>query len=212
MRIAIIVVTVAVVSTPSLASPSCMTITEARAAFPKKHLYWHGPNRCWDANPGRQRLAQRARENREKELRQAVGETKIARQAERAIVEEKKPPGWAHESRWREAMSRMLPEDMAALRPPVRVEARAEILEAPVPRFEMPAAPPRINWRDRWVEVVPSLPDTGKAAAVVYSTAAAPEVEPLLTPTRVILALLAVLLTLALVEILFRTTHRDWRR
>ena len=46
----------------------------------------------------------------------------------------------------------------------------------------------------------------------MFSTAAAPEVEPLLTPTRVILALLAVLLTLALVEILFRTTNRDWRR
>jgi hypothetical protein len=210
MRIAIIVVTVAVISSPSMASPSCMTITEARAAFPNKHLYWHGSNRCWDANPGRRRLAQRAKE---KELRQAGRETKLARQAERPVVEEKKPPSWTQESRWREAMSRMLPEDMVALQPPARVQARSDALEMPAPRFEMPTAPPRVNWRDRWVEVVPSFPvDTGKPAAVAFSTAAVPHVEPLLTPTRVILALLAVLLTLALVEILFRTTHRDWRR
>ena len=77
----------------------------------------------------------------------------------------------------------------------------------------MPPASPRTNWRDRWVEVVPSVPSVAhKPSAVVFSTAAAPETEPLLTPTRVILALLAMLLTLALVEILFRTTHRDWRK
>ena len=107
----------------------------------------------------------------------------------------------------------MLPEDMAALQPKAAAHASIEMLDVPMPRFEMPAAAPRINWRDRWVEVVPSVPSVAdKPGAVVFSTAAAPEVEPLLTPTRVILALLAVLLTLALVEILFRTTHRDWRR
>ena len=209
MRIALIVVAVAIVSSPSHASPSCMTLAEARAALGGKHLYWHGPNRCWDATPGRRQLAKRIKE---KEVRQAVRDTQVERQAERAVPEEKKPPRWTLESRWREAMSRMLPEDLATLQPPARVQASGDTLEAPLPRFEMPAAP-RMNWRDRWVEVVPRVPSVvDKPAAVVFSTAAAPEVEPMLTPTRVILALLAVLLTLALVEILFRTTHRDWWR
>jgi hypothetical protein len=210
MRIAVAVVAIVMVSSPSQASPSCMTLAEARAAFGNKHLWWHGPNRCWDATPGRRRLAERSKA---KETRQAARDGQVERPAERAIVEEKKPPRWTHESRWREAMSKMLPEDVAALQPRAAAHASIETLDAPLPRFEMPAAPPRINWRDRWVEVVPSVPSVAEEpAAVAFSTAAAPEVEPLLTPTRVILALLAMLLTLALVEILFRTTHRDWRR
>jgi len=34
---------------PSLAnsSPACMTISEARAKFPKAHLVWVGTNHCW---------------------------------------------------------------------------------------------------------------------------------------------------------------------
>jgi hypothetical protein len=211
MRIAVFVVAIVMVSSPSQASPSCMTLAEARAAFGNKHLWWHGPNRCWDATPGRRRLAERSKA---KETRQAARDGQVERVPERAIVEEKKPPRWTHESRWREAMSRMLPEDVAALQQPsARAQASIETLDVPLPRFEMPAAPPRTNWRDRWVEVVPSVPVVAEEpAAVAFSTAAAPEVEPLLTPTRVILALLAMLLTLALVEILFRTTHRDWRR
>jgi hypothetical protein len=30
------------------ASPQCMTFGEARAAFPGKHLFWHGRAKCWD--------------------------------------------------------------------------------------------------------------------------------------------------------------------
>lgn len=35
-------------SVTARASPSCATLAEARAAYPGKHLYWHGPRRCWD--------------------------------------------------------------------------------------------------------------------------------------------------------------------
>ena len=211
MRIAVIAVAIVMVSSPSLASPSCMTMAEARAAFGNKHLWWHGPNRCWDATPSRRRLAERSKV---KVPKQAARDTQVDKQAVQTIAEEKKPPGWTHESRWREAMSKMLPEDVAALQqPPARAQASIETSDVPLPRFEMPIAPPRTNWRDRWVEVVPSVPSVAdKPSAVVFSTAAAPEAEPMLTPTRVILALLAMLLTLALVEILFRTTHRDWRK
>lgn len=33
---------------PAVASPNCMTLEEARKAFPGDHLHWHGPNHCWD--------------------------------------------------------------------------------------------------------------------------------------------------------------------
>jgi hypothetical protein len=41
---------VAIMMGPSLAygSPACMTQSEARAKFPKAHLYWHGSERCWN--------------------------------------------------------------------------------------------------------------------------------------------------------------------
>ena len=37
-------------SVPARASPDCMSLAEARAAHPGKHLYWHrrGKDRCWD--------------------------------------------------------------------------------------------------------------------------------------------------------------------
>jgi hypothetical protein len=42
-----------VVATPSDASPSCMSKTEARQHFGSMHIYWHGQNHCWDATPTR---------------------------------------------------------------------------------------------------------------------------------------------------------------
>jgi hypothetical protein len=55
MRVAVIVVFVSVLSTPSEASQSCMTKTEARQHFGSVHIYWHGRDRCWDATPTRRR-------------------------------------------------------------------------------------------------------------------------------------------------------------
>jgi hypothetical protein len=49
MRVAIIVVSILAVSTPAKASKSCMSQTEARQHFGSVHLYWHGPDHCWDA-------------------------------------------------------------------------------------------------------------------------------------------------------------------
>jgi hypothetical protein len=33
-------------------SPSCMTRAEARAQFPRAHLYWHTLHHCWDNQAG----------------------------------------------------------------------------------------------------------------------------------------------------------------
>ena len=49
--IAAIPVILAVIGTfaaPAAGSPSCMTLEEARKAFPHDHIYWHGRQHCWD--------------------------------------------------------------------------------------------------------------------------------------------------------------------
>jgi hypothetical protein len=49
--IAVIPVVIGVIGTitvPAVGSPSCMTQEEARKAFPRDHIYWHGPQHCWD--------------------------------------------------------------------------------------------------------------------------------------------------------------------
>jgi hypothetical protein len=52
MRVAVIVVFVSVLTTPSEASKSCMSKIEARQQF-GSYIYWHGPEHCWDATPTR---------------------------------------------------------------------------------------------------------------------------------------------------------------
>jgi hypothetical protein len=50
MRV-VAVVFVSLLTTRSEASTSCMSKTEARQHFGTVDLYWHGPERCWDATP-----------------------------------------------------------------------------------------------------------------------------------------------------------------
>lgn len=42
------------VTAPAVGSPTCMTSDEARKAYPHDHIYWHGPQHCWD-NKGNHR-------------------------------------------------------------------------------------------------------------------------------------------------------------
>lgn len=53
------------IAVPAVGSPLCMTKEEARKAYPRDHIYWHGPQRCWDNNGEhrRQRLAVKANPN-----------------------------------------------------------------------------------------------------------------------------------------------------
>lgn len=48
-----LILVVAIMIGPSWAygSPTCMTASEARAKFPKAHLYWHGREHCWNDRP-----------------------------------------------------------------------------------------------------------------------------------------------------------------
>jgi hypothetical protein len=88
--IAVSMLVMLVVTTPSDASPSCMSKTEARQHFGSMHIYWHGQNHCWDATPTR-RLTRTHKDQRNR---------------------------WSHEVRrnidqpkWQESMSEMLSDD-----------------------------------------------------------------------------------------------------
>jgi hypothetical protein len=88
MRVAVIVLTMLWVATPSGASQSCMSKTEARQHFGSAHIYWHGQDHCWDATPARHRQIQVRRKTPVHEVQQKIDQPK-----------------------WRESMSEMLPDD-----------------------------------------------------------------------------------------------------
>jgi hypothetical protein len=200
MRVAMIGVAIALVSsTPALSSPSCMTQSEARAKFPKEHLWWHGTH-CWDATPpSRQRLAQRIKRQPKQEVR-AEREPPEEKEAD-----EKRKAGWSNETRWREAMSRMRAEDVIELPAPARATAGVD----PVPvDASPPPSPPRMNWGERWVDIAQHFPPLPGKTGPADLTADAREAEPLVTPIRVMLALLVLLLTLGAFELARRPSRR----
>ncbi|TKW76724.1 MAG: hypothetical protein DI543_19445, partial [Bradyrhizobium icense] len=180
-------------SSPSIASPACMTQAEARAKFPTQHLWWHGANRCWDATPGRRQLAKRIEARKQVDAEPEV-------KATRAAPEEKKPeekkPAVSNERRWRDAMSRMRPEDFAGSVGSARAEASADPSATP--------AVPRINFFERWVDIAQSVPPIAGKAAPANFAADARAAEPLVTPTRVMLGLLVLILSFGLFELLRR--------
>lgn len=200
MRVATLAVTCAslFISLPAFASPSCMTQNEARAKFPTSHLWWHGPNRCWDATPSRTQLSKRIRARESKPAQEE--------QAERAAPEDKqaemkrKFDAW-HASRWRDAMSKMRPDDMPGQQ---GASARAQ---ASIEPSAIPAAP-RANFFDRWVEIAQRAPPVVDKAGPADLAADAGVTEPIVTPVRVMLALLLLVLAFGVFELLFRRPAR----
>ena len=81
-------------------------------------------------------------------------------------------------------------------------EAMSEMLTV----NEAPA--PSMNWENRWVEIAQAPPTLAgdKAAQEDASANAGHRIEPMFTPMRVLLAFLDLVLTLALIGTLFRST------
>ena len=88
-------------TTPAQASNSCMSQSEARQ-HGSVHLYWHGPDHCWDATPGRHRLVRKNQSDVEQQPRV-----------------EQQVRGSSRRSDWRQAMSEMLPDDAPVQAPAV---------------------------------------------------------------------------------------------
>jgi hypothetical protein len=152
--IAVSMLIMLVVTTPSDASPSCMTETEARQHFGSVHIYWHGQDHCWDATPTRR--------------------------------QQKKPD----QAKWRDAMSEILVD-------------REEPVQTTVQK----------PWVDRWVDIGSSkLPLIARRWVDIAQVKSPPIIErkpkPMLPPHLMLLATmaLAIALTLATIEFLFRRT------
>jgi hypothetical protein len=193
MRVAVIVIGIVMVSTPSYASKSCMSLGEARQQLGQVHLYWHGSGHCWDASAGRHGLLHHSRQA---DVRQAQRDD--AEPGDQPQDQEK-----VHGPKWRDAMSEMLPTAAPVFR-------SAAALPMPEPDLAPQEGP---NWLDRWVDVIQIFPriEAGHAAASAAPPPAA-KVEPLVTPVRLILAFLAIILTIGVIEILFRSTIHEFRR
>jgi len=174
MRVAVFVVLVLVVSTPSEASQSCMTKSEARQHFGSAHLYWHGKDHCWDATPiRRHRQAHRVQKTRKVEQIR-----KVQRKVDRPS--------------WYDSMSEMLPDEKPAEKP---AEESA-----------------KTSWVDRWVDIEPARRPMVDIAAVAPPTVIERRPEPMLTPRGVVMALIAIALMLAIVELLFGGVKSAGRR
>ena len=162
MRVAVIVAFVSLLTTPSEASTSCMSKTEAREHFGTVYLYWHGPEHCWDATQIR-------RHHQIHNVRDATP-TRRHYQIHKARQEIDQP-------KWYASMSEMLPD-------------------------EEPAQTP---WVDRWVDIEPpQLPIVARWVDIVH--VAPPPIigpEPMVTPRGVVMVIIAIALTLVIVEILF---------
>lgn len=185
MRTAVIVLFVLVAASPSHASKSCMTQVEARAQFATSHLYWHGPNHCWDATTPQHRIVKRVKP---KDEQQAQDEGP----PQDSVVPAKREP------KWRNAMSEMLPADTPL------VASSAPSLAA--------IATSGMNWLDRWVDVTQVAPPsffgrTTEAVSANASPAAGQKTDPL--AVRLILVFLSIVVILAVIELLFRNTIHE---
>ena len=193
MRAAVIVGFVLMAATPSQASKSCMTMAEARTQFATSHLYWHGPGHCWDATAPQHRIISRVKP---KEQQQADGDNATPD----AAAQEDSPAPAKREPKWRNAMSEMLPVD------------------APSAASALPSLPAiattGLNWLDRWVDVAQIAPPSFlrrnmEAVSAEVSPVVGQKADPMVTPMRLILVFLSIVVILAVIELLFRNTIHE---
>lgn len=144
-------------TTPSNASPSCMTKTEARQHFGSVHIYRHG-HHCWGATPTRHHY----QINRVKET--------------------------PDRTKWRDAMSELLADNEEPVQSTVQKP-----------------------WIDRWVDIGPSqLPLVASRWIDIAQVKSTPIIErnpkSMLPPhlTLLVIIAIAIALTLAIIEVLFR--------
>lgn len=192
MRAAVIVLFVMVTASPSHASKSCMTLAEARAQFATSHLWWHGSDHCWDAKAAQHRIAHRIKPKENQKDEQQAQKSEQAQDDDRSVPAKREP-------KWRNAMSEMLPTD-------------APVIASSAPSLEAITAVPGMNWLDRWVDVTQVIPDAilGRATAPETAPPAAGEkADPMVTPVRLILVFLSIVVILAVIELLFRNTIHD---
>jgi hypothetical protein len=190
MRTAVTFVFVLLAASPAHASKSCMTMAEARAQFATSHLYWHGPNHCWDATAPLHRVV-RSVKPRQQQAQDDNATPDVAAQDDGAVPAKREP-------KWRNAMSEMLPVDAPGVAVP-----------------SLPAlAATGMSWLDRWVDVAQVAPPSflrrsPELAAAEVSPTTSQKSDPMVTPVRLILVFLSIVVILAVIELLFRNTIHE---
>jgi hypothetical protein len=149
MRVAVMVVFVSLLTTRSEASTSCMSKTEARQHFGTVYLYWHGPERCWDATPTH-----------------------------------------LHGVRHRVRHPEPTPHFVVPIpSPDLRRSANAMATDEPETELIIP-------WVERWTDITQRTPP----ASIVVTDRKS---EPTVTSRDAVMVIIAIILTLAVVEFLF---------
>jgi hypothetical protein len=120
MRGAVIVVSMLVAATPSEASKSCMSKTEARQHYGTVYIYWHGKNHCWDATPPR-RYHQISKVQRQ-----------VQQKAQRQVDQPK----------WHDSMSKMSPNEEPVQTPWVNRWVSIESPQLPIVERGADVTPP----------------------------------------------------------------------
>jgi hypothetical protein len=128
MRAAVIVVFALMAATPSEASKSCMSKTEARQHFGSVHIYWHGAAHCWDA-------------------------TSTLRHHQIHHAQHKK-----HDPKWHEAMSEMLSDGESAPASTRLAPALTQPAPAPTPWVNRWVDLEQSPIVSRWVDIVQVAP------------------------------------------------------
>jgi len=233
MRVAMIVVTMVVATTPLEASQSCMSKTEARQHFHSSHIYWHGPNHCWDATPPRHHQMHGVRRRTPiDEVRRKPDPPKTEKSSlEKPTLEQpalEKPTleqstleksdleksdqdqSSLDQFSWRNSISAMLPDAAASLRAALdtrQVGNGDRAADPPAPDRETSIEPSSLA--SRWVDI----------AQVVPPQIAEPKPAPSVTPGRVVGMLIAFVLTAGIALIFFipiyqrrRSTTNIWER
>ena len=197
MRVAAIVVTLLVVSSPALASESCLSMAEARRQFPDVHIYWHGPDHCWDATAAQRHQIHRVqRRTPVREVQQKIDQPK-------SDLSET-DPSKTDQSKWRDAMSAMLPDDGPAQRLEASRDARQDGTN------DAAAGAP---WTDRWVDIEqsPVVARWVDIPQVAPPPIGEPKAELLITPGGVVLVCVVFWLALGTIGVLFAGTIRQRR-
>jgi hypothetical protein len=163
-----------------------MTMAEARSQFATSHLYWHGPNHCWDGTAPMHRVVRRVKP-REQQVPDDSATPEVAGQDDGTVPATREP-------KWRNAMSEMLPAETPSIVP------------------SLPAIAAGMNWLDRWVDVAQIAPPSflrREAATAEVSPGAGQKADPMVTPMRLILVFLSIVVILAVIELLFRNTIHE---
>jgi hypothetical protein len=193
MRVAMIIAVVLVSTTPSEASKSCMTKADARQHFGSVHIYWHGPNHCWDATPTRRHATRTVqRKTSTREVKPKTPTREVTRKVDRP--------------RWRDSMSEMLADSAPVQSIATSADAR---------RYGNDGAVAGTPWIDRWtdIESSPLAARWVDIAPVERPPIIERKAERLVRPPGVVLVFIVlVVLALGTIEVLFGGRFYQWRQ